>query len=132
MFFDQTIKEGARSAARAQAMYCGQGVSLVHRLSIAPRAVGRIVCASALLFLASSRIYAATDAPALAQRAAEFLKQELRHLEAQREREQQTVYQQHELNRIIEIDERQKREDQRWREDMQRGGMPPATPYRRR
>lgn len=95
---------------------------------------GRLSISRAVAFalaLAAGHAHAATDGPALAQRAAEFIKQELRHQFEREAWERQRAIEQQQYERIDAMEQRQRRDEEQWRQDMLRGGMPPATRYRK-
>lgn len=94
-------------------------------------AKGLVHAAACALALAAGQASAATDGPALAQRAAEFVKQELQRQFEREAWQRQREIEQQQYERIDALEARQRREDADWRGDMQRGGIPPATRYRR-
>lgn len=99
------------------------------------RWAGRLSIGRAVAFalaLAAGQAGAATDGPALAQRAAEFIKQELQRQFEREAWQRQREIEQWQFERLDAMEQRQRREEADWRSDMQGWQRPvPQTRYRK-
>ena len=129
-------REGPRSGRLWATGALGASRRLVPNLSKARQGVGQsrlsigraVACA---LALAAGGAHAATDWAAIKQRAGEYALQEAqRHFEREAWQRQRAIEQQ-QYERIDSMEQRQRRDEEQWRQDMLRGGMPPATRYRK-
>lgn len=122
---------GRRSGGRAAGNPQGCPGS-VHGSGVG-KARQRLVHAVALTAaLAAGQASAATDGPALAQRAAEFVKQELQRQFERDAWQRQREIEQRQYERIDALEARQRREEADWRSDMQGWQKPiPQTRYRK-